>query len=108
MAPPEGMKLELPIVVLCISSCARRRVNKGVSNAPLHFQHYTEWMRGVRSALQGIRREHGVAPVRKALATVERVGAMLAHVDRETLKGKRDAALLLFGFASALRRSWWH
>jgi integrase len=29
----------------------------------------------------------------------------LAHVDRETLKGKRDAALLLFGFASAMRRS---
>ncbi len=34
-----------------------------------------------------------------------RSAALVAHVDRETLKGKRDAAMLLFGFASAMRRS---
>jgi len=30
---------------------------------------------------------------------------MLAHIDRTTVKGTRDAALILIGFASALRRS---
>jgi integrase len=30
---------------------------------------------------------------------------MLAHIDRATLRGKRDRALLLLGFAGALRRS---
>ena len=29
----------------------------------------------------------------------------MSHCDLETLKGKRDRALLLFGFASAMRRS---
>ncbi len=60
---------------------------------------------GVVDTMAGIRRERGVAPKRKTAATVERVAALVAHVNRETLKGKRDAALLLFGFASAMRRS---
>ena len=60
---------------------------------------------GVLDTMAGIRRELGVAPSKKTAATVERVAAMLAHVDRESLKGLRDAALLLFGFASAMRRS---
>ena len=59
----------------------------------------------VRSTMQGIRRKLGTAPTRKAPATVERISAMLAGIDRSTTKGKRDAALLLFGFATALRRS---
>jgi integrase len=57
----------------------------------------------VRSTMAGIRRERGVAPKRKAPATVDRLAAMVSHA--ETLKGKRDRALLLFGFASAMRRS---
>jgi site-specific recombinase XerD len=61
--------------------------------------------KGVRSTMRGIRRELGVAPTRKAPATVERIGAMVAHADPATVKGARDRALLLFGFASAMRRS---
>jgi site-specific recombinase XerD len=59
----------------------------------------------VRSTMQGIRREQGAAPHRKAPATVDRLAAMVSHADPATLKGKRDRALLLFGFASAMRRS---
>ncbi len=59
---------------------------------------------GVLDTMAGIRRALG-APSRKSPATVERVAALVAHIDRGTLKGKRDAALLLFGFASAMRRS---
>jgi integrase len=60
---------------------------------------------GVADTMAGIRRTKGVAPKRKTAATVERLAAMLAHVDRDTTKGKRDAALLLLGFATACRRS---
>jgi site-specific recombinase XerD len=58
-----------------------------------------------RATMQGIRRELGVAPRRKSPATVDRLAAMVSHADPDTLKGLRDRALLLFGFASALRRS---
>jgi site-specific recombinase XerD len=59
----------------------------------------------VRSTMQGIRRELGTAPKRKAPATVDRLTMMVAHADPATVKGLRDRALLLFGFASAMRRS---
>jgi site-specific recombinase XerD len=58
----------------------------------------------VHAVLRGIRRRLGVAPVRKAPATAKAIGAMLEHVP-DTLIGKRDRALLLIGFAAALRRS---
>ena len=60
--------------------------------------------KGVRATMAGIRRQIGVAPKRKAPATAERIGVMASHCP-DTLKGKRDKALLLFGFASAMRRS---
>ncbi len=59
----------------------------------------------VGAALKGIRRKLGTAPAQKAPATVDVLAAMVSHADKETLKGKRDRALLLFGFASAMRRS---
>jgi len=61
--------------------------------------------KGVRAVLQGIRREKGVAPNKKRAATAELVASMVGRVDRSTMLGKRDAALLLLGFASAMRRS---
>lgn len=59
----------------------------------------------VRSTMSGIRRKQGAAPKRKAPATVERLATMTSHIDPTTLNGLRDRALLLFGFASAMRRS---
>ena len=58
----------------------------------------------VRAVLRGIRRDRGAAPSQKAAATGERIKAMLAHTP-DTLKGKRDRALLAFGMAGAFRRS---
>ncbi|MBO0903815.1 site-specific integrase [Jiella sonneratiae] len=55
--------------------------------------------------MEGIRREIGVAPAKKRAATAALVADMLDHVPTDTLKGKRDRALLLLGFAGALRRS---
>jgi integrase len=59
----------------------------------------------IKAVLAGIRRELGVAPTRKAPCTAEAIEAMLAFAPAHTLKGLRDRALLLLGFAGALRRS---
>lgn len=59
----------------------------------------------VRATLRGIRRTLGTEPDRKAPATADVMGELLAQVPRETLLGLRDRALLLVGFAAALRRS---
>ncbi len=54
--------------------------------------------------MRGIRRTVGTTKVKKAPATAEVVVDMLSHIP-DTLTGKRDRALLLLGFACALRRS---
>lgn len=58
----------------------------------------------IHDLLRGIRREHGVAQRRVTAATTEVVQAMVTTCD-ESLIGLRDRALLLLGFAAALRRS---
>jgi site-specific recombinase XerD len=58
----------------------------------------------VKQFLRGLRRELGVAPVRKRPVLVEDLRRILAHLPDSTL-GKRDRALLLLGFAGAFRRS---
>jgi site-specific recombinase XerD len=58
----------------------------------------------VRATIRGIRRTVGVAPKKKSPATAARVIAM-AQLCRSGPAGTRDRALLLLGFAGALRRS---
>lgn len=59
---------------------------------------------GVRAVVRGIRRKIGVAPNRKAPATAQAITAMLDGLPSD-LVGLRDRALLILGFAAALRRS---
>jgi integrase len=55
---------------------------------------------------RGLRRILGVAPRRQARALLtEDIRNMVDQIDRSTTAGARDRALLLLGFASALRRS---
>jgi site-specific recombinase XerD len=58
----------------------------------------------VKATLRGIRRTLGCSSVKKAPATAERLLAMVGQVP-DSLKGTRDRALLLLGFAGAFRRS---
>ena len=58
----------------------------------------------VKATLKGIRRSLGTAPNKKHAATAERLAEMIHHIPN-TLRGKRDKALLLLGFAGAFRRS---
>jgi integrase len=58
----------------------------------------------VRAVLRGIRRSKGTAQVRKRALLVDDLRELVLCV-APGLKGTRDRALLLVGFASALRRS---
>ncbi len=58
----------------------------------------------VKSTMKGIARTVGVAPSKKEPATLEELKAMIAGLP-DTLRGKRNKALLLVGFAGAFRRS---
>ena len=58
----------------------------------------------VKAVLRGIRRRIGVAVERKAPATARAIAKMIAKVPA-TRRGTRDRAILLLGFAAALRRS---
>src|SRR6202158_3903417 len=58
----------------------------------------------VRATLRGIRRTLGAAPARKAPVLAEIARAMSISAS-DGLKGIRDRALLLLGFAGAFRRS---
>jgi integrase len=59
-----------------------------------------------RAVLDGIRRSSNWRIRRKRPATVDVIAAMVAQCP-DSLLGLRDRALLLFGSASALRRSDW-
>ncbi len=58
----------------------------------------------VKATVRGIRRTLGTAKARKMPATADRLLAMAANTG-DGLKGQRDRALLLLGFAGAFRRS---
>lgn len=59
---------------------------------------------GVKATLEGIRRTLGTAPEKKAALTAELLAKALKKIPAD-LSGLRDRALLLLGFAGALRRS---
>ena len=59
---------------------------------------------GVKSVLAGISRKLGSAPAKKAALTVQMLERVVRKIPQD-LPGLRDRALLLLGFAGALRRS---
>jgi site-specific recombinase XerD len=60
----------------------------------------------VAAVMSGIRREHGTRPLRRAAPLeLDPLARLLEPIDASTLAGRRDRALLLLGFAAALRRS---
>lgn len=61
--------------------------------------------RHIATVMAGIRNTHGRPPAQKEAVLPEDLRAMLATLDRGSLRGLRDHALLLLGFAGGLRRS---
>lgn len=58
----------------------------------------------VKLTMRGIRRMHGKPQTQVSALLKEDLIVMLSHIP-DTIKGKRDKALLLLGFCGALRRS---
>lgn len=61
--------------------------------------------RHITTVMAGIRNTHGAPPRQKEAILPEDLLAMLETLERRTLRGLRDRAMLLIGFAGALRRS---
>ena len=61
--------------------------------------------RHIATVLAGIRNTHAKPPVQKEAILPEDLIAMLETLDRGSLRGLRDRAMLLLGFAGGLRRS---
>lgn len=61
--------------------------------------------RHIATVLAGIRNTHAAPPLQKEAVLPEHLLAMLETLDRSTLRGLRDRAMLLIGFAGGLRRS---
>ena len=61
--------------------------------------------RAIATVLAGIRNSHARPPLQKEAILPEDLIAMLETLDRGSLRGLRDRAMLLLGFAGGLRRS---
>ncbi|WP_160012616.1 site-specific integrase, partial [Rhizobium sp. 18055] len=61
--------------------------------------------RAIATVLAGIRNSHARPPLQKEAVLADDIIAMLETIDRGTLRGMRDRAMLLVGFAGGLRRS---
>lgn len=61
--------------------------------------------RAIATVLAGIRNTHAAPPRQKEAILPEDLIAMLETLDRGSLRGIRDRAMLLLGFAGGLRRS---
>ncbi|MBB4123626.1 site-specific integrase [Martelella radicis] len=61
--------------------------------------------RHIATVLAGIRNRHAAPPRQKEAILPEELIAMVETLDRATLRGLRDRAMLLIGFAGGLRRS---
>ncbi|AMS44894.1 site-specific integrase [Aminobacter aminovorans] len=61
--------------------------------------------RAIATVMAGIRNAHARPPRQKEALLPEDLIAMLETLDRGTLRGLRDRAMLLLGFTGALRRS---
>jgi integrase len=61
--------------------------------------------RHIATVMAGIRNSHARPPVQKEAVMAEDIIAMIETLDRGSLRGLRDRAMLLIGFAGGLRRS---
>jgi integrase len=85
------------------SSIARRCAGLRYMHRVAGFESPTN-NEAIKAMLSGIKRSLGTAVTRKAPATAQAIRAILDDAPTD-LRGLRDRALLLLGFAAALRRS---
>ncbi|PZU89880.1 MAG: integrase [Shinella sp.] len=120
----QGLALLPPspqVVGLYITACASGTVERGVKPnsvstierrlSSLSWNYAQRGLsldrrdRHIATVLAGIRNTHSAPPRQKEAILPEDIIAMLETLDRGTLRGLRDRAMLLLGFAGGLRRS---
>ena len=104
-AAPETVAAYLASMATTHRSSAIARRLSALSRA--HRLASQEWPAAhpaIRNTLRGIRRRHGKPLQQAAALATEEIKRLIASCDR-TLVGQRDRALLLLGYAGALRRS---
>ncbi|TIN73706.1 MAG: site-specific integrase [Mesorhizobium sp.] len=86
-------------------STVERRLSSLTWNYARRGQPLDRKDRHIATVMAGIRNKHGTPPRQKEAILPEDLIAMLETLDRGTLRGLRDRAMLLLGFAGGLRRS---
>ncbi|TPK72391.1 site-specific integrase [Mesorhizobium sp. B2-4-18] len=111
--PPDPQMVGLYITALASGSggdkktvaTIERRLSSLTWNYAQRGQPLDRKDRHIATVLAGIRNSHAKPPVQKEAILPEDLIAMLETLDRGTLRGLRDRAMLLLGFAGGLRRS---
>ena len=114
--PPDPQNVGLYITA-CASGAATpdrkpnwvASIERRLSALSWHFVQSGETLdrkdRHIATVMAGIRNTHAKPPVQKEAVLPEDLLAMLDTLDRGSLRGLRDRAMLLIGFAGGLRRS---
>ena len=89
----------------CSVSTIERRLSALMWNFAQRGETFDRKDRHVATVLAGIRRTQGRPPEQKEAVLPEHLLAMIATLDLGDLRGLRDRAILLIGFAGGLRRS---
>jgi integrase len=90
-------RAKLATIRLYLAAIAEKHRETGLDSPTAHEV--------VRRIVRGIARTNGASQTRKAAVTLDHLRAMLLEVHGDDLKAKRDRAIVLLGFAAALRRS---
>lgn len=96
-ASPDGKKNSVSTIERRLSSLTWNYTQRGLS--------LERRDRHISTVMAGIRNSHGRPPAQKEAVMPEDLIAMLETLDRSALRGLRDRAMLLLGFAGGLRRS---
>ncbi len=86
-------------------STIERRLSSLTGNYAQRGQPLDRKDRHIATVIAGIRNRHAAPPRQKEAILPEDLIAMLETLDRGSLRGLRDRAMLLLGFAGGLRRS---
>lgn len=88
-----------------VATIERRLAALGWNYAQRGAQKLDRKDRAIATIMAGIRNKHAAPPRQKEAILPEDLIAMLETLERGTLRGMRDRAMLLVGFAGGLRRS---
>lgn len=90
-------RAKLGTVRLYLAAIAEKHREAGLERPTSHDM--------VRRIVRGIARTKGASMTRKSAVTLDHLRAMLLEIHGDDVKARRDRAIVLLGFAAALRRS---